>query len=399
VEFPGEGRAVVAGPDGAAWVLARGGGREQGGVAADRVHRIDRDSGQVTATAALPGAAEAMVLSPAGDRLYVGLPDRIVTLAAVERPVVSWFHRSPGRNAGLAFRPGTDVLYAARGEGIAVFDPALIAARGDADRHAREDDATAVIPLPFQAEIIHFSGSGRLAAVTGAGSAVALIDAVAGAVLEVPAVAAAETAGQARAIGFPDDRTLILALFPDASAVPVHLPELPAAEPARPPAESPSAAAPEPARVATTEVAPPPADSLLAEPASPAAAAETSPAAPEVAPAPAGAPVSAPSPPQAEAPSVPRPGAGGVLRGCIEGNPAGVAAVIAYGPDSIVREQARAAPGADGCWEMPLPPAGTYRVIVLRPAGAGGRVEPNFHTVRVAGQGVEGIDFRVVAGP
>ena len=52
-----------------------------------------------------------------------------------------------------------------------------------------------------------------------------------------------------------------------------------------------------------------------------------------------------------------------MLRGRLAGNRERVAAIVMYGPDDIVREQARVAPDPDGAWEMPLPPPGTYRIV------------------------------------
>ena len=92
----------------------------------------------------------------------------------------------------------------------------------------------------------------------------------------------------------------------------------------------------------------------------------------------------------------PTPGAGPGLSGRITGRMDLVQVVLVFGPDSIIREQARIVPEADGTWRAPLPPPGTYRVL---PVGAGARPlrsEPHFQTVQVRDGGREDLDFRIL---
>lgn len=92
----------------------------------------------------------------------------------------------------------------------------------------------------------------------------------------------------------------------------------------------------------------------------------------------------------------PTPGAGPELSGRITGRMDLVQVVLIFGPDSIIREQARIAPEAGGTWKAPLPPPGTYRVV---PVGAGARPlrsEPHFQTVQVRDGGREDLDFRIM---
>ena len=92
----------------------------------------------------------------------------------------------------------------------------------------------------------------------------------------------------------------------------------------------------------------------------------------------------------------PTPGAETGLAGRVTGRTELVKAILVFGPDSIIREQARIAPAADGTWTAPLPPPGTYRVV---PVGEGARplrAEPHFQTVEVRESGREGLDFRIL---
>lgn len=384
IEFEGEGLRLLAGPGSTAWVLAHRHGRDTLEGGEYWVHRIDLIAGRVSASAVLPGPAASLAAAPGGTRLFVGLRDRILTLSTVPRLAVSWHYRSPGANSGLALRPGTGVLYAARGEHVAVFDPDAIAGRDQEERRATEDDATAVVPIPFEATAILFSDDGRIAAAWGAGSSVALIDAEAAGAAGLPAFEPPPGAERALPLAFPGGTGLAVATFPGAGVVTLPLPP-PAVAATRPPDPPP---------------APPAAPSEPPSPSRPAAPPE--PPAPSEPPESSAPPVPIPGPLPAPVRSlpVPRPLTADVLRGRIEGDLAAVEAVVVYGPDSIVREQARAAPATDGAWEVPLPPPGAYRVVLLAKGTRALRSVPNFHTLQVTNEGVGGIDFSVaVAGP
>jgi hypothetical protein len=354
------------------------------------LHALDLETGRVIASSILPHPAASVAVDPSGRRLFVSLPDRILSYPA-DRLVASWFYRSPGLNLGLVFRPGTDVLYAVRRTEVAVFDPRQIAARTDRERSARDDDASAVLPLKTPAAAILFSDDARQAVVFGGSGPLEILDAEARTVTSVgtPTGPSGECAF-VRPVALPaGGADLLAACFPGGSVVPVRLPAppvLPAAGP-NPPSPAP-ASAPAPA-------APPQAAPAQAVPAPEALVATPAPAAPVPTPAPA-----LPSLPEAtpRAPSPPRPAAGPALRGRIGGDKERVAAVVVYGPDSIVREAARVSPAADGTWEIPRPAPGTYRVVALGADGIPVRSDPAFHTIVVKpGEGTEGIDFQVSA--
>ncbi|MBI4169169.1 MAG: hypothetical protein HY510_04450 [Acidobacteria bacterium] len=74
-------------------------------------------------------------------------------------------------------------------------------------------------------------------------------------------------------------------------------------------------------------------------------------------------------------------------------------AVVAYGPDSLVREAARVAPDADGSWEVRLTAPGVYRVIPVGRDSRPLRAAPNFHTVEVRESGMGGLDSRILGTP
>ena len=89
-----------------------------------------------------------------------------------------------------------------------------------------------------------------------------------------------------------------------------------------------------------------------------------------------------------------------MFRGRVTGERQRVTAILIYGPNSIIREQARVAPGADRAWWGPLPPAGSYRVVPIGEGSRPLRTRPNFRTVVVKpGEAREGIDFVVERSP
>jgi hypothetical protein len=85
-----------------------------------------------------------------------------------------------------------------------------------------------------------------------------------------------------------------------------------------------------------------------------------------------------------------------VLAGRLSGRIDAVRAIVIYGPGSIVREQGRAVPAADGSWTIPLPPRGSYRIVPMGEGTRPVRSEPNFHTLDVKDRGVTGLDFRIL---
>jgi hypothetical protein len=70
--------------------------------------------------------------------------------------------------------------------------------------------------------------------------------------------------------------------------------------------------------------------------------------------------------------------------------------VVLYGPYNLLKEYGRAAVDAQGNWSMPLPPAGSYRVI---PIGDGVNplpVVPGFRTIKVTEKTAQpNVDFEM----
>ncbi|MFQ5876174.1 MAG: hypothetical protein ACE5JH_00560 [Acidobacteriota bacterium] len=376
--FTGEGRRVAVTPDGArAFVLTSRHGREEmtdGGRG--WLHTLDLLSGDVLDTSALERPAEALALKPGGGRLFVSLDGRIQSYTTAPL-AASWHYRSPGRNRGL-YTSADGLLFAARGREIALFDPESIASRSREERARLRDDASFVIPLPAEADRLAFSDDGRLALAFGRDGRMALVDLFDGVVVDLPAAPEAlRECESVRPLRFPGQGELLLAAFPGAHIVALPLPAL----------RRDARIAPPPKPRASLEGSP--------GPTSPAHARDWT----ETASAPAPPPPLAPSPtppPPTPAP-IPIPAEGGVLAGALKGNPLLVEAIVAYGPDSIVREEARARPEEDGLWAIAVRSPGRYRVI---PLGAGSRPLrslPNFHTVEVRpGERRSGIDFEIL---
>jgi hypothetical protein len=384
--FEGEGVRGVAAADGRAYLLAR----RPGGQGNEwLLHQADPATGKILATSLLGGEPLDLVVDPPAGRLYLGTEDRILTLTT-SRLIPSWQYRSPGPNRALAIRPGTNRLYVARGREVAVFDPA--AASGDGGPHRREgDEAVEVIGLPLEAVSILFHPGGRLALIRGAGASMALLDAATGTLLADPGVERLfPGAEQVLPVAPSADGAFVLAAFPGPRAGLLPAPDLP-------PVPAPAPPEAEAAGSYREETAPEPiiprAEPSAAAPAA-AAAPPTAPAAPPVAP-PAAPTVPAAPLPVLIAPAEPARTEHRVLRGRITGAREGIEAVVLFGPGSIVREAARGAPGPDGGWAIPLPAPGTYRVVLRGISGRPIASVPNFHTVEVKEDGLEGIDFSV----
>jgi len=182
---------------------------------------------------------------------------------------------------------------------------------------------------------------------------------------------------------FTDGEGSILAVGTtgDAWRVEVRPPERAAGEP--PPIPDP---VPLPVPHETPPAAPPPA------PPPPAVEAET------VEPSP--TPVPTPTPEPAPEPT-PVPAPPGSLSGVLSG-PAvtGVAAIVALGPDNVLKEAARAVPAGDGSFRFDGLAPGNYRLVA---SGASGRVvlcEPPYLSVRLDGsQPVTAPEWRAIRVP
>src|SRR5207249_1876758 len=175
--FEGDGRRLAVSRDGRfAYVLVILAGPDPaGGATRARLCALDLEEGRVLASAQLDRPPSAMTLDPAGTRLFLGYAGRIQTFTT--HPLAqSWHYRSPGANRGLCFRPHGAVLYSARRDQIARFDPEIIAGRRPEERQRLQDDATAVFPLPFAADSLLFSRDGTLAATSGPGNVFAFFE-------------------------------------------------------------------------------------------------------------------------------------------------------------------------------------------------------------------------------
>jgi len=382
IALEGEPFDAAVTPDGSrAYVLSRRAaatGGESGGQ--HWVHEIDLAGGRLAGNTLLASAASGIAVEPSGRRVFVALRDRIQSCST--GPITtSWIYRSPGPNGDLAVRPDTGTLCVGRGDQVALFDPAAIAARSAADRHDRIDDATGVVRLPFNASGLSLSGDGRLAVVQGA-NRLAFLDCSTLALTwpsDLPAeITAAE---EILPLAFPNaGQDLLLATFPGARVAAIRSPA--PATPAEPLPAAP-AEAPAPHMEAPPPQAPPPQEAPPPE------------APPREAPPKDGQAQEAPPGPRKEPAAA--PAAAEFLSGEMSGDFSRVQAIVLYGPNNITREFARVRPEPDGTWRMPLPPPGVYRVV---PAGDGAAplpAAPGFISVRVeSGKGQSGIDFTLI---
>ena len=104
-----------------------------------------------------------------------------------------------------------------------------------------------------------------------------------------------------------------------------------------------------------------------------------------------------PAPPAPAEPAVPEPSEAGALTGSISGEVSAAKDVLLYGPDNILKLRARAPIEAGGSFSFPLPPPGTYRVVVTAGPGAYVFTRPAYRTIVVApgNKGMDRIDFEV----
>ncbi len=374
IPFEGRGlRAAVTGDGRRAYILAYRDGRSsstrtQGQTDAGPgafIHALDLEQGLVVDSLSLSRPATSIALAPGGKRLFVALPDRILSCST--SPLASsWFYRSPGVNLGLAFRPGSDVLFAVRGRQVALFDPEVLAALSEQERHMRDDNATSMLALPEAAAALLFSEDGRLAVAYGGTEHLTFLDSMARVATSASLPAGfPERPALVRPFRFSSaEEDLLVAVFPEGGVL--AIPHPPTSVTVGPEAaagpSAPGGAAPGPSVAAP------------------------------------GPSVAAPGPEVAEA--RPRAVNQAVLRGHLIGEHQRVAAIVVFGPNSILKEQVRVVPGPDGAWSVPLPPPGTYRIVPIGEASRPVRTIPNFQTVVVKGEaGLEGVDFVVERSP
>jgi len=401
IPFEGDGRRVVVSRDGRhAYVLALPALPDPvSGELRARLLALDLDEGRVVATARLDRPPSALALDPDDTRIFLSYTGKIQTYTT--RPLAqSWFYRSPGPNRGMGFRPGSAVLYLTRLDQMALFDPRIIARRNPEERQKLLDDATGVFRLPIAADSLLFSRDGGLLAAFGAGNGVAFVEPSTGSVTTAPL--GQEGAKSLRPFYFDGvARDLIVASYPGKEILTVEAPattrEAGSAEPqaTSPLSQKISPETSSPAGAQTRQETAPVQASPSPPPESPAARPAASPTVPEPTPTP--APVMTPELPPPVIPEAPAsPHQQATLSGHLTGEVGFVESIVVYRPGSIVREQARVAPGAEGVWRVPLPPRGAYRIVPLGKGARPLRAEPNFRTLDVQDQGVTGLDFRIL---
>jgi hypothetical protein len=403
IEIPGEGIRLVASLDGRlAYVLALRRGRSPTSAGGVWIHAIDLEAGEVVESSALASPPFDIALDPSGGRLFVSRPDRIETLTT--HPLASsWHYRSPGSNRGLHVT-ASGVLHVARGHEVAQFDPRLITTRPSDVRQKLEDDATRIVPLSIESSEIFFSTDDRLAAAIGSTGEISFFDPRGGVSLGSPALPDVNGGVESlRPIDFPGEGTALVASFPSEHVVSIPLPVVTPVPHDLP--ESP---------IGTDEfdsLHPPLAESQPAQ--SPELLSE-SPQEPPERPAPASREAEAsPQPQEAEPPSPDPPEAEppvraearpvletGMLRGEIIGLKELTQVVVVYGPDSIIREEARVRPDPAGMWQVVVSRPGRYRIVPLGPSGNPLQSNPNFRSAELSpGQGVDDLDFEILGRP
>jgi len=400
LHFPGEGLRTAASTAGAAYVLAHEGGGKpaEGKQGQTWIHRLDLEAGQVTASTAIDRPGSALAIDPDGRRLYLAEEGRIRSFTTSPL-AASWHYRSPGVNRALAVRPETHIVYVARAREIAVFDPNAVRAPGEGDPPDRPDDASAVIGLSSEPAGLRFSDDGRLLLVIGQDREVEVIDVERRAPIPIATPSVVRTAANVRPIAVLPGGPAVIACFPAGIVISIELPSIESTPAAAAIATQAAILAPDPLPGATVA---PSAAAVASIPPIP----ETTPV-PEYSPVPEPSPVPAPSPVPMPSPIPPAPivvPPGGVLvSGSVLGAIQRVAAIVIYGPGSIVREAARVTPHRDGRWEVSLARPGIYRVVPVGPGSAPVGASPGFHTVKFEstdspGAVVSGIDFTIPAG-
>ncbi|MBI3450671.1 MAG: hypothetical protein HY049_17375 [Acidobacteria bacterium] len=328
----------------------------------------------------VPGPIRGVALSSDGSRVFLAADDTVRAFAT--SPLrTSWLLRSPGRNRAVAAIPASAGMLVARDRQLAIFDPSQPPVRDPRTGAFPTDDAAMTLTLPFEPGSLSVQDGGRLvAALAEDGRALAVAAIPALRLVEIRAIEPAAIAA------FGDGPPRLLLVSPDASSV-VSLPiDLPEPNVTGQPVESP----PAPAAPADPSHESPPA-------ATPSRA--SGPAAPE-APSPSAADPrrGAASPPDAP-PRVAAPDAGAAMAGRLSGRVTGdvalVAAVVLYGPNSILREFSRISPDPGGSFDAELPPPGRYRIVIQGKAGAQLSYSPPYYQVVIADAGISHLDFNV----
>ncbi len=417
MRIPGAPVALLVAPgEGHAYVITAMAGRKRGDQVEPpgrwTVRSINLTTAKVEAAVTHDGAAHAASLSPGGDRLYVATDDTIRTFST--HPLhSSWMLRSPGRNLLVEPIGTAGAVAAVRDSQLAVLNPDNLPGRDGPGGVPPNDDAVVAIELPFIGRHLDVNGdTGEAIVLDARGTRLATVDlerAEVSDVEQVPEVAAA--------IYHPDRESLVLfEAHADRVFEMLHEPpdrgdvaagaRAPAPEPPTPAkgatvaSADPTAAHGTPGSDTPRKSGPPPSpvpgegEGEATRPAPEPAQPDATEAGPGESPSSAATPpILAPEPPAEPAESAPSGPA--VLAGRITGDLSLVEAVVLYGPDSVLREQARIAPAPDGSFLVPETPAGKYRVVVAGKGGVQLRCSPPMRIVQVGRGVVPLLDFEV----
>jgi len=369
-DLQGEAAALAVEPSGAAaCAIVREIGKK-GEVRDSRLVRIDLQTLRPLAEAPLPLTAAGVALRNGDDALYVASRDEIRTFLLPDLRSGP-LYRVAGDNVGVAAVAGSSEVLVAQPARLVLVDLDAKQAREGLPVLAGMDlpsTPRAIVSSPVEADALLLDAGGLTHRIR--------IDP-----LRI-------TAGEAAvAIAWPGAREARKTPRPEAIA-PVAV----AAASASTSASSDRGTRAPPAAEASPET--------VAPPAAPAAA-----AIPQPTPAPTPVPTPIPSPsPVAEEPRRSEQAAppSQLPAGSVVGHVGGpgvrfVVSIVAFGPDNILKEGARANPGPDGSWRLTGLAPGSYRIVA---DGAAGRVllcQPPYVTVRVgAGAGSEAQELSVV---
>jgi hypothetical protein len=435
VEISGNGERVIVSPNGyLAYVISHHPSRSDSpGDETGEWELLAVDIGKSRTVAAYPlsGAAYDLAITPGGEKIFLGLEDKIQSFTTAPL-TASWYFRSPGKNRRIVIRPRQGEVYALRGAALAIFPPEPQKPKVG-EETSGDDDAIQVLDSPVHLNRLGFSPDGRFA--VGAGRAMDVL-------VIVDAVHAKITGT------WPEDSATVVTLLTESDAA--EQPrgprgkliahggrfEPPLGAPARPDTPDSSSAGRTPSRVEAGKIPGESPSSAMQD-----RGAQASPpkvAAPDPETAPAGGKPRVPPPTplspmrngsaQAAPPGMTAPGpepapvsekplvippqqqvrevtpevasleevAGEMLSGKISGDLSRVVWVMLFGPNSLTALRDRVAPGSDGSFSFTLPPKGKYRILLVGKPGTSVVTRPPYQTLEVGEYGFTGIDFKVV---
>ncbi len=351
--------------------------------------KLDLATGQVTGGSPMGLEPLAVALHDGGGgmRLFVAAKDRVATWT-LQPLASSWFYVSPGINRDVAVSgapAAAEAVVAILREGqLAIIDPQR-RPREDGRVKMSNDDVTSTIAIPDRGVSVGVNGEGTLAAVLHEDRThMTWADLRDGTIVETEPLPAAldqvsrvTRVAQERITPDPEPPPG----EPDAGAIAAAPQPAPAAPEAGPPAvepaDGPPPVKPEPEPAPETE------RGLKTEPAAQGGQEE---AAPEPA-----------SPPAAPPVAAVQASATATLSGKVTGSVPGGVEVLLFGPSNIIKLHARVPVGEDGAFEAPLPPPGSYRVVVRPKDSVQLFTRPEMRTIVVKRDegGLAGIDFEV----